>query len=76
MIREIRNLSSDHLGTDICHHLIATFLPLAILRKPQMTSALQSQVFLTFATPPVIRAINHLSNPGLRKENALYEVKR
>jgi hypothetical protein len=64
------------LATAICHHLIATFLPLANLRKLQMTSALQSQVFLTFATPPVIRAINDLNNPGPRKGNALYEVKR
>jgi hypothetical protein len=70
------NLSANNLTTDICHHLIATFLPLANLRKSQMTSALQSHVFLTFATPPVIRAINHLCNPGPGKGNALYEVKR
>jgi hypothetical protein len=73
MIREIRNLSSNNLTRDICHHLIATFLPLANLHKSQPIRTLQSQAFLTFATPPVIRAINDLRNPGPRKGNALYE---
>jgi hypothetical protein len=47
----------------ICHHIIATFLPLAILPILLLSQRLQSHPFFTIATPPVIR-------------NYLYEISK
>jgi hypothetical protein len=47
-----------------CHHIIATFLPLAILHNYLTPRILQSQPLFTFATPPVSRAIIDLIASG------------